>query len=286
MEPAMQRRVQRYGWDKASPYYESFWQRQLKPAQDLLLDMARLRPGEQVLDVACGTGLVSFRAMEAVEGGFEGGAGSGLEGRAGGGSVIGTDISDKMIEMARALAAERNAGAVKFEQMDAEALKLGDAGFDVVLCALGLMYMPAPLRALEEMIRVLKPGGRMVTAVWGRRAHCGWADLFEIVDRHVASEVCPMFFNLGNPGSLKINLEAAGFSDIQTHCIGTILHYDHDKEALGAAFEGGPVALAYHKFTDPVKAEVHADYLSSIARFKVGDGYDVPGEFVVAGGVK
>lgn len=280
MEPAFQRRVQRYGWDKASPYYESFWQRQLKPAQDLLLEMAKLRPGEQVLDVACGTGLVSFRALDAVA------SGSGKISPVASEAVIGTDISDKMIEAARMAAAAKGVKDIRFEQMDAEALRLPDAGFDVVLCALGLMYMPAPLRALEEILRVLKPGGRFVTAVWGRRQHCGWAEIFEIVDRHVTSEVCPMFFNLGNPGALKINLEASGYSNIHTHCIETILHYDNEKEALGAAFDGGPVALAYHKFTSAVKEQVHADYLKSIAHFKKGDGYDVPGEFVVASAIK
>lgn len=278
MEPALQRRVQRYGWDKASPYYESFWQRQLKPAQDLVLELAKLRPGDQVLDVACGTGLVSFRALEAVTRGIDAGNTSGC--------VVGTDLSDKMIEAATALAAQKGLTGVQFEQMDAEALNLKDAGFDVALCALGLMYMPAPLRALEEMYRVLKPGGRMVTAVWGRRPHCGWSEIFEIIDRHVSSEVCPMFFNLGNPGALKINLEAAGFSNIHTHCIETTLHYDNDKEALGAAFDGGPVALAYHKFNDTVKEQVHADYLASIAAFRKGDAYEVPGEFVVAGGTR
>lgn len=274
MEPALQRRVQRYGWDRASPYYESFWQRQLKPAQDLLLELAKLQPGERVLDVACGTGLVSFRALEAVGGGAGGGTADA--------TVVGTDISDKMIEAATLSATQRGVTAVRFQQMDAEALGLPDASFDVALCALGLMYMPAPLRALAEMHRILKPGGRIVTAVWGQRQHCGWAEIFEIVDRHVTSEVCPMFFNLGNPGALKINLEAAAFSEIHIDCIQTILHYDNDREALGAAFDGGPVALAYHKFSDAVKEQAHADYLASIAPFKEGAGYDVPGEFVVA----
>ena len=62
MEPALQRRIQRYGWDKASAAYETFWQKQLKPAQDRLLKMADIQNGEKVLDLACGTGLVSFRA--------------------------------------------------------------------------------------------------------------------------------------------------------------------------------------------------------------------------------
>jgi ubiquinone/menaquinone biosynthesis C-methylase UbiE len=66
MEPALQRRVQRYGWDKAANHYEDFWQKQLKPAQDKLLELAKLQPGEKCIDIASGTGLVSFPALEKV----------------------------------------------------------------------------------------------------------------------------------------------------------------------------------------------------------------------------
>ncbi len=271
MEPGLQRRVQRYGWDKASAYYETFWQHQLKPAQDLLLDMADLHPGENVLDVACGTGLVSFQALTKL----------GEEGR-----VVGTDISEKMIELASSLAMQKKEYRVRFERMDAEELHLENGSFDVALCSLGLMYVPNPLHALEEMYRVLKPGGRAVAAVWGRRDRCGWSEIFEIVDQHVASEVCPMFFNLGNQDVLELNFKKAGFNSIKVKNIATFITYTNSTEALGAAFEGGPVALAYNKFSEDVKKEVHDAYLSSLAPFKKGEGYEVPGEFVLAIGIR
>jgi ubiquinone/menaquinone biosynthesis C-methylase UbiE len=271
MEPGLQRRVQRYGWDKASPYYEAFWQNQLKPAQDLLLEMADLHQGERILDTACGTGLVSFQALTKI----------GDEGR-----VLGTDISDKMIETATLLAVQKNENRVRFERMDCEDLHLEDGSFDVAFCALGLMYMPDPLKALKELRRVLKPEGRIVAAVWGQRANCGWSDIFEIVDQHVASEVCPMFFNLGNPNMLELIIKEAGFTEITVKRISTILLYKDSKEALGAAFAGGPVALAYHKFSETIKQEVHAAYLHSLEPFKKGEKYEVPGEFVLAKGVR
>ncbi len=196
MEAALQRRIQRYGWDKAAAYYEAFWQNQLKPAQDILLQMADLQPGEMVLDVACGTGLVSFEALKRV---------------GENGQLLGTDISDKMVEMASGLAAQKGENRIRFERMDAEELNLESNLFDVALCALGLMYVPDPEKALKEMHRVLKPGGRAITAVWGQRVKCGWADIFETVDRHVASEVCPMFFNLGNADMLKLHMKEAWF---------------------------------------------------------------------------
>lgn len=271
MEPALQRRVQRYGWDKASGYYESYWQKQLYPAQQKLLELANIQKGDKIIDIACGTGLVSFPAAE-----FTGEKGS----------VLANDISDKMVAMGIDIARERNVSNISFRRMDAEELSVEDNSFDIALCALGLMYFPDPLKAIREMHRVLTKSGHAVVAVWGQRKNCGWAEVFEIVDRRVTSEVCPMFYNLGNEGTLKQYLAAGGFQNISVERINTLLHYNTDEEACGAAFLGGPVALAFSKFSDDVKKEVYIEYLESIKSYKGSDGYHVPGEFVVAIGYK
>lgn len=271
MEPALQRRVQRYGWDKASVNYQNLWQEQLRPAQDMLLDFANIQPGEKIIDIACGTGLVSFRALDATgENGF----------------VLGADISDKMIEIANEAAKQNNKQNIQFERMDAEELKIGNDEYDAAVCALGLMYVPDPVKALKEMHRVLKPGGRCAVAVWGKRSHCGWAEIFEIVDKRVSSEVCPMFFNLGNNDVLMGSMHAAGFLKIHVELINTLLHYDSAEQACAAAFAGGPVALPYFKFSDDVKKEVHAEYIASIEPYKKSNSYFVSGEFVIAIGFK
>lgn len=271
MEEALQRRVQRYGWDKAAMLYEGSWQEQLKPAHDKLFEMASIQPGDKIIDIACGTGLISFPALALTgENGF----------------LLGTDISDKMVELCRQTATGKQISNAQFERMDAEALDAKDERYDLALCALGLMYVPSPVNALKEMYRVLKPGGRSVSAVWGSRANCGWAEIFEIVDKRVSSEVCPMFFNTGNEGVLQKCMEAAGFTDIKTERIKTILHYQSGEEACIAAFEGGPVALAYHKFSDEVKQEACKEYLASIEPYREGNTYHVPGEFVIGMGMK
>lgn len=269
MESRLQLRVQRYGWDKAAPHYEGYWSAQLRPAQDRLMEMAALQAGERVLDLACGTGLVTFRAAAAV---------------GPGGSVMATDISEEMVRHIQGAAAAQDTGHVNARRAHAEEAVFEAASFDAALCALGLMYVPDPVAALREMRRVLKPAGRAVVAVWGARRNCGWADIFPIVDSRVHSEVCPMFFQQGTGDNLRTDMTAAGFTNIEVDRLSTVLEYDSADAALGAAFVGGPVAMAYSRFDEQVRADAHAEYLESIERFKQGSGYAIPGEFVVARG--
>lgn len=266
MDERLQRRVQRYGWDLAAAGYEPLWAAQLAGVQATLLAQAALAPGERVIDIACGTGLVTLGAAHAV----------GPDG-----SVVGVDLSGEMVAAAALRARECGMPSVDFTRMDAERLECADAGFDVALCALGLMYVPEPERALREMRRVLRPGGRMVCAVWGERAHCGWAELFGIVQAEVASEVCPLFFRLGQAGALARACADAGFESLRIECISTTLDYANADEACEAAFAGGPVALAWSRFDVSVRERVRRQYIESIAAWRDGEGYRVPGEFVV-----
>jgi ubiquinone/menaquinone biosynthesis C-methylase UbiE len=268
MESKLQRRIQRYGWDLAADRYERLWQAQLAPAQCELISQAALSPGERVLDVACGTGLVALQAARAV--------GSG-------GRVLGIDISQRMVDAATSCAQQRSLKHVDFQRMDAERIESPDAAFDVVLCALGLMYLPDPEQALREMRRVLRPGGRMVVAVWGEHARCGWAPVLSIVDAEVQSEVCPLFFRLGGRDALARACSDAGFerASIRQCRIESSLAYADADEACDAAFVAGPVALAWSRFNAQVRARVRERYLDAIAPWRCGGGYQVPGEFVI-----
>jgi ubiquinone/menaquinone biosynthesis C-methylase UbiE len=266
MDARLQRRVQRYGWDRAARDYEPLWQSQLAAAQRVLLTAVAPAGGERVLDVACGTGLVSFAAAKAV----------GPEGE-----VLGVDLSAGMIEAARMRVAERGQSRISFARMDAEHLLLPPGTFDVVLCALGLMYVPDPSRALAEMQRVMRAGGRLGLAVWGERARCGWSSVFGIVQAEVASEVCPLFFSLGQGEALGDLCAGCGFEQVRLQRITTTLRYAGAAEACAAAFAGGPVALAWAHFSAATRARVCERYLATIARWSEGAGYAVPAEFVI-----
>ena len=267
MEARVQRRVQRYGWDLAASDYERLWQAQLGPAQADMLARVELRAGERVVDVACGTGLVSFAAADAV----------GATGR-----VLGVDISGAMVDAAQRRADALAIGHAAFARMDAEALESDDAAFDVALCGLGLMYVPDPAQAVRELRRVVRRGGRIGLAVWGERSRCGWAAVFPIVEAEVASDVCPLFFGLGAGDALARLCRDAGLADVELRRIATTLLYDNGAEACDAAFVGGPVALAWSRFDAATRERVRANYLAAIASWRQADGsYRLPGEFVV-----
>ena len=271
MEAKLQRRIQRYGWDLAADDYEPLWQAQLAVAQAKLLACAGLARGQRVLDVACGTGLVSLDAARAV---------------GPTGNVLGVDLSDQMVDGARRRSAGQGLNNSSFARMDAESLALPDASFDAVLCALGLMYVPDPLRAVSEMQRVVRSGGRVVIAVWGERSRCGWSPVFPIVEAEVESDVCPLFFQLGQRDRLARLCAEAGLEAIEQHRITTTLDYVDVEEACDAAFVGGPVALAWSRFGTEVRARVRRRYAEAISPWRVGCGYQVPGEFVVVAGTR
>jgi ubiquinone/menaquinone biosynthesis C-methylase UbiE len=271
MSARFQIRIQRYGWDKASVHYERLWGRQVAPAQKLALAMAALEPGEWVVDAACGPGAVTFAAADRV----------GEQG-----VVVGTDLSERMVERAAARARAEGRWNVSFRRMAMEDAGLEDSSYDAALSSLGLMYTPDPVRALERMRQALRPGGRAVAAVWGARARCGWAEIFPIVDARVESEVCPLFFQLGTGDALERAFAEAGFEKTRTRRIEVRLKYESAEDAVGAAFAGGPVALAHSRFGEAARAGAERDYLDSIEPYRDGRGYAIPGEFVVTAGVR
>lgn len=266
MDARLQLRVQRYGWDQAAPLYDDAWRDALAPATRGVLKAAAMRPGDRVLDVACGSGVLTRAAWQAVSPG---------------GQVVGSDISAQMLARAAEVAPH-----CRFVRADAQALdkEVPARAFDAVLCGLGLMYMPDPEAALVTMAGRMRPGARLAASVWGERRACAWAELFPIVDARVSSEVCPMFFRLGSGDALARALRQAGLVDVQATRLPTELAYATAQAACDAAFLAGPVALAYSRFDATTRAEVHAEYLAAIAAWRCGDGYRLPGEFVVASG--
>jgi ubiquinone/menaquinone biosynthesis C-methylase UbiE len=271
MRADLHRRVQRYGWDRAAESYAAFWEPLLLRCSERAVAIVDPHPGERALDVASGAGAAALLLAERV----------GLQG-----AVLGTDLSEQMVRLAAKRAAAHGLAHTRFARMDAERLKLPDGSQDLATCVLGLMYPPDPDAALRELARVLRPGGRSVAVVWGRRDRCGWREAFPIVDARVRSEVCPLFFALGAEGALAAAMRRAGFTVRHEERTTEILRFASGAAACEAMFAGGPAALAYSRFDEATRAAVRAEYLAGLAPYRDGEAYDVPGEFVYVLGVR
>lgn len=272
MDARLQLRVQRYGWDSAAAYYHSAWEKQLGAVHDCLLEMAGIKPGQKIIETACGSGLVTSRlALHVGETGY----------------VLATDLSQGMIDELRGRLEHQHGKTVEANRMPADKLDVPDQTFDAAICALGLMYMPDPAAALSEMARTVISRGRVAASVWGERRNCGWAEIFPIVDARVASEVCPMFFGTGAPNALKQIFEDAGLVELQEHRQSETLEFGSEQDLVDAVILGGPVALAVKRFDDTVWDEVCQEFLISVSDHKRPDGsYGIPGEFVTVSGVR
>lgn len=134
------------------------------PVAGHLVDFAGVRPGEAVLDVGCGTGVVAITAARA------------------GARVSALDLTPELLEHARENEKIATAGTIDWTEGDAERLPYPDASFDVVLSQFGHMFAPQPDAAIAEMRRVLKPGGRVAFATWPPEHFVG--RFFALVGRH------------------------------------------------------------------------------------------------------
>lgn len=172
----------------------------------LLLRAARVAPGMRVLDVATGTGLAAEAAL-------------GIVGATG--YVTAADLSSAMVEKARRRLGKAPNVSVVVE--DGQALSFSNESFDAVICSLGLMFFPDPLRGLTQFHRVLRPGGRAAVSVntVPERSYITRINL--AIARHVPSltEAAARVFSLGDETKLKSLLESADFRNVE---IATEMH--------------------------------------------------------------
>ena len=166
---------------------------------DALIDIARPRPGTQVLDVACGTGAPALKIARLI---------------APAGHVTATDLAPDPLLVAAERARERSLVNISFQRADVHALPFPDESFDLLTCRLGVMFFPDLPRALGEMHRVLRPGGRVALLAWGPFEQPYFESTAAVVMRHTGAGLPPSaraMFKFAAPGSLASALLQAGF---------------------------------------------------------------------------
>ncbi len=206
-------------WNRISDVYLREIDRRFEPVVDHVIARAQLAPGDRVLDLGTGTGAVAARAAQLV----------GPEGL-----VVGIDISADMLQAARQRVAAQRLGQVTFREGRAEALPAENESFDVVLASLSLMYVIDRAAAARELARVLRPGGRLVAAVWAEPETCDIVLFQQTAGRFAGPPPVPGVGPgaLADPSAFLRELEAAGIA-ARVEC--ATLGFDF--ESFGAAWD-------------------------------------------------
>lgn len=221
-----------------------------------LIDLAALHPGERVLDVACGTGVVARLAAEYV---------------GPTGTVAGLDINPGMLAVARS--ATPSGVAIKWCEGSAEILPIPDEAFDVVLCQMGLQFFGDKLAALREVRRVLAPGGRLVMNVPGPTPRT-FAILAEALARHINPELAGFVhhvFSLHDTRELQDIISRAGFREVTIQPTTRTLRLPPPQEFLWQYVQSTPLAAAVAQADDESRAALERDVVANWEAF-VEDG--------------
>jgi ubiquinone/menaquinone biosynthesis C-methylase UbiE len=256
-------------WQQVSGNAAEVYERQLVPIMlapwaSQLIELAEVGPGMHVLDVACGTGVVTRLAAERV----------GSDGR-----VVGLDINAAMLSVARQFAPV--GASVEWLEASALEMPLPDASFDIVLCQHGLQQFPDRPAALREMRRLLVPGGRLGLCVWSRiEGSPGMAALAGALERHVGAEAAANRrapFALGDPVQLRALVEEAGFRDIDVRTVVEPARFP-SPEALVAYQLGATPLSTLGVVTEETRQAVARDVRAALRPYLHGDQLAVPME--------
>ena len=255
-------------WHRWGPRIE----RWLGPATDLLLDMARLREGSSVLDVAAGAGGQTLAAARRV----------GPTGH-----VVATDISSNILAFASQEARRAGFTNVETRVLDGESLEVPLESFDAVISRLGLIYFPNRQKALRGMRWALKPAGRVAAIVYSTAEKNGFFSVPLSVIRRRANLPQPLPgqpgpFSLGGAGALHAAFEQGGFRDIVTCSLAAPLHMNSaaecmrfEKESFGALHQ--MMACLDESERNAAWAEIERD----LRQFDGPTGFEAPCELIV-----
>lgn len=218
-----------YGGTPAEHYQRFFVPSIGAPVADDLIGITGLQPGQRVLDVACGTGVVTRRAAERV-------------GPAG--AVAGLDVNPGMLAVARSQTPPDI--SIDWYEASAELMPLPDEAFDVVLCQMGLQFVPNKLAALREMWRVLDTGGGAFVTVPGPKPPI-FAIMTDALAHHLGPEAASfgdLVFSMHDVDELTELIRSAGFRDVDVQAKLKILRLPAPADFLWQYIYSTPLAEA------------------------------------------
>jgi len=260
-------------WHRWHPTLKSW----LGPATDLMLDMAEVKEGYHILDVAAGAGEQSITAAEKV---------------GPNGYVLATDLAPRILDYALKLAKEKGIENIETKEMDGENLTLPDNSFDTIISRVGLIFFPDQQKALNEALRVLKPGGYFGAIVYSTVDKNKFFSIpVSVIRRHaqlpppLAGQPGP--FSLGDKGVLEAAIKKAGFINVISKAVDAPVIMPSAKDCVRFEYES---FAALHQMlgglSDIEKAAAWEEIQFELSKFEDENGFSGPCELIVAVGQK
>jgi SAM-dependent methyltransferase len=247
------------------------------PGTELMFELARVGPGARVLDIAAGDGDQSLLAAARVgPTGF----------------VLATDIAPNLVALAAQTARESGVKNLEARIMDAENLTVDDEAFDVVISRFGLFFLPDLPRALSEIRRVLKPGGRVGAIVFSTPDKNPFFSVPISIIRRRAQLGPPLPgqpgpFGLGAPGALASALERAGFTEVQTQTVSAPLRMASARECVRLERESfGALHQMLAGLPETAREEAWQEIGRELGKYEGRDGFESPCEIIVGAAIK
>lgn len=267
-------------WESAAPgwaKWEKVFAAGLTEVTDVLIDMAGIKPGQQVLDLACGAGSQSMLAAKRV---------------GPSGCVVASDISGTMLEHVRKNAKTEGLENIETIESSAEDLELSQHPFDAAICRLGLMLFPAPGSALEAIQRVLKPGARFAALVNTTPANNPFmAQPMRILLRHADKQPPgpgqPGIFALGGDGILENLLNRSGLTDVNTRTVRALLKLPSTSQALEMLQQGfGSYRAVVADLGEAERSKAWLEVHECLKQFETADGFKTEFQFIIGSGAR
>lgn len=265
-------------WEAAAPgwaKWEQTFSQGLEPVTDVLLDMADVRPGARVLDIASGAGHQTLQAARRV---------------GPTGAVVASDISETMLDNVRRSALAAGLSNISTVASAAENLPAADIPYDAAICRLGLMLFPGPSAAVHAVRRVLKPGGRFAALVFTTPANNPFMALpMSILLRHAGKQPPgpgrPGIFALGGDGTLSRLLLDGGLTDVETRIVRAPLKLRRANDALEMVQQAfGAYRAVIADLRDDEKAAAWSEVLAALTQFEGQEGFQTEFEFIIGSG--
>ena len=247
-------------------------------ATEMMLDLAGVQVGSRVLDVAAGSGESTLMAARRI----------GPTGYA-----LAADVSANMLNAAAEAA--RTAGVTNIETrvMNAENIELDSDSFDAVICRIALMLFPNPAKALNEMRRVVKPGGKVAVMVYSGLEKNPYHEIFQEAVRRLGNIPWPApgepwMYALGAPGVLEGLYSGAGFLNVSVHAAPIPRRFPSAAAAVGNMKKAtaGDIGELMNRLKEADRDRAWAEIEEKFKRFEGPNGFEAPGEVLIGVGTK